>query len=550
MAALNLLDFSYCGLVLRRNLDTFHDAYDGEPSLFDDFIPTEHDEERSVQEQVCPTLGHMAADIDMTDTSVTQSFSSIWKERPLSDSTPPMSPTVSREPFQFHGVCHSNDSSEASTPLSGELLWSLGSLSVLNVFVKTPERYEHVAVPLSSDLYMVREKAYVDYIPCPGSGPGSPALSVLSEAALPEIEDDFPRIDDSRPVITEIEPVAEEEETSKTKVPKVEIKSEERSILQPSQTRDWLATVLEKRQATPENDSASALLKEQAAVDEEQLKRAVYVLRIMAYLKGGLKLTRDTGGINVAKPSVPSHVSTSAPVCVPVSRRKVARSRRIRRRGQHHHHLRPFRSIRSIRRIKSGLVEGKEFVDADHHHRESEQGEEAAPGKLDRVLSLLPSSTHACPLEYDGGTGHRGSSKPSTSSSDYHLNPRQVVTKPDIELHPASGRASQLFDGAAERATGCLHALRPLWATKHHCPQIHGNGVLESFVRSEPYKAMTDTTVFVPHHYKASGTEQTHTITHHIQHTFCTHTDSFYVDFFLYCFYHIGYPISRIFVWF
>ncbi|KAK1782000.1 hypothetical protein QBC45DRAFT_18035 [Copromyces sp. CBS 386.78] len=245
MAALNLLDFSYCGLVLRRNLDKFHEAYDGEPSLFDDFIPTEHDDE-----------------------SVTQSFSSIWQQRPLSDSTPPLSPTVSREPFQFHGICHSNDSSHSRTPLSGEHLWSLGSLSVVNVFVKTPERYEHVAVPLSSDLYMVREKAYVDYIPCPGSGPGSPALSVLSEAALPEIADDFPRIDDSRPVVTEIELVAEED-------PKVE----ERSILQPSQTRDWLATVLEKRQATPENDNASALMKDQAAFDEEELKKAVRVQR-------------------------------------------------------------------------------------------------------------------------------------------------------------------------------------------------------------------------------------------------------------------------------
>ncbi|KAK3950159.1 hypothetical protein QBC32DRAFT_21357 [Pseudoneurospora amorphoporcata] len=244
MAALNLLDFSYCGLVLRRNLDKFHDAYDGEPSLFDDFIPTEHDDE-----------------------SVTQSFSSIWQQRPLSDSTPPPSPTVS-QPFQFHGICHSNDSSHSRTPLSGELLWSLGSLSVVNVFVKTPERYEHVAVPLSSDLYMVREKAYIDYIPCPGSGPGSPALSVLSEAALPEIADDFPRIDDSRPVVTEIELVAEED-------PKVE----ERSILQPTQTRDWLATVLEKRQATPENDNASALMKDQAAFDEEELKKAVRVQR-------------------------------------------------------------------------------------------------------------------------------------------------------------------------------------------------------------------------------------------------------------------------------
>lgn len=319
MAALNLLDFSYCGIVLRRNLDSFHDACDGEPSLFDDFIPTEHDDERSV-EQVCPTLGHMAADIDMSDTSVTQSFSSIWQQRPLSDSTPPLSATVSREPFQFHGICHSNDSSDSKTPLSGELLWSLGSLSVLNVLVKTPERYEHIAVPLSSDLYMVREKAYVDYIPCPGSGPGSPALSVLSEAALPEIDDDFPRIDDSRPVITDIEPIVEEE-TSKI---------EERSILQPSQTSDWLAIVLEKRQATPKNEKVSALLKEQAAFDVEQLMSAVYVLRIMAYMKGGMKLTRDTEGINVNKTSSASHVSTSAPVCAPVSRRKVARSQRIR----------------------------------------------------------------------------------------------------------------------------------------------------------------------------------------------------------------------------
>ncbi|KAK3356068.1 hypothetical protein B0H65DRAFT_505866 [Neurospora tetraspora] len=269
MEALNLLDFRYCGLVLRRNLDIFYDAYDGEPSLFDDFNPTEHDDERSV-EQVCPTLGHMAADIDMTATSVTQSFSSIWQQRPLSDSTPPLSPTVSREPFQFHGICHSNDSSNSRTPLSGELLWSLGSLSVLDAFVKTPERYEHVAVPLSSDLYMVREEAYVDYIPCPGSGPGSPALSVLSEAALPEIPDEFPKIDDSRPVVTEIEPVAEE--TSKIEEQSIPQPSQ---LVQPSQTRDWLATVLEKRQATPENDKASVPIKDQAAFDEEQLKKAV-----------------------------------------------------------------------------------------------------------------------------------------------------------------------------------------------------------------------------------------------------------------------------------
>ncbi|EGZ76323.1 hypothetical protein NEUTE2DRAFT_153274 [Neurospora tetrasperma FGSC 2509] len=282
MEALNMLDFRYCGLVLRHSLDIFYDAYDGEPSLFDEFNPTEHDDERSVK-HVCPTLGHMAADIDTTDINVTQNFSSIWIQRPLSDSTPPLSPAVSREPFQFHGICHSNDSSDSRAPLSGELLWSLGSLSVLDAFVKTPERYEHVAVPLSSDLYMVREEAYVDYIPCPGSGPGSPALSVLSEAALPEIVDEFPKIDDSRPVVTEIEPVTEEE-TSKVEMemPKVEPpKVEERSMslssqpVQPSQTRNWLATVLEKRQATPENDSAPVLTKVQAAFDEEQLKKTV-----------------------------------------------------------------------------------------------------------------------------------------------------------------------------------------------------------------------------------------------------------------------------------
>ena len=454
---------------------------------------------------MCPTLGHMAADIDMPDTSVTQSFSSIWQQRPLSDSTPPLSPTVSREPFQFHGICHSKDSDDySSTPLSGELLWSLGSLSVVNVFVKTPERYEHVAVPLSDDLYMVREKAYVDYIPCPGSGPGSPALSVLSEAALPEIDDDFPKIDDSRPVITEIEG---EEETSKIEVPKIEsTKTEEGSILQPSQTRDWLATVLEKRQATPENEAMSALLKEQAALDEEQLKRAVYVLRIMDYPMGGLKLTHDTDGTNAKKPMLQSHVSTSAPVCVPVYRRKVARSQRTRRGTQHHHHHHPpFRNINNIRRIKFGLVEGKEVVDADHHYRESEQGEEAAMGKLDRVLSLLPSSTHACPMKRDGGIGYRGSSKPSTSSPDLGLNRRQGITKPsdDIKIHPATGRASQSFDHAAERATGCLDALRPVWATKHHLPpntRERGSGILHPLVGAVQSDDRHDF-VFVPCHY-------------------------------------------------
>lgn len=254
MEALNLLNFRYCGLILRRDLDTFYDKYDGEPTLFDDFIPAEqHDDE-----------------------SVTRSFSSIWQQRPLSDSTPPSSPTVSREPFQFHGICHSNDTSDSRTPLSGELLWSLGSLSVFDVFVKRPERYEHVAVPLSSDLYMVREEAYVDYIPCPGSGPGSPALSVLSEPDLPEVIDKFPKIDDSRPVVTEIEP-NEEDETSKIETPKVEqIKVEVPSTpSQPSQTRDWLATVLEKRQTIPENDKLSAALTAQGAFDEEQLKKAV-----------------------------------------------------------------------------------------------------------------------------------------------------------------------------------------------------------------------------------------------------------------------------------
>ncbi|KAK3395818.1 hypothetical protein B0T20DRAFT_455627 [Sordaria brevicollis] len=266
MEALNMLDFRYCGLVLRRDLDLFYDKYDGEPTLFDEFVSIEqHDDERSVnRRQVCQTLGHMAADTDMTDISVTQSFSSIWQQRPLSDSTPPSSPTVSREPFH------------------------LGSLSVLDVFVKRPERYEHVAVPLSSDLYMEREEAYVDYIPCPGSGPGSPALSVLSEADLPEIIDEFPKIDDSRPVVTEIEPT--EEEKSKAEVAeiesvKIEIKMEERSMsMQPSQTRDWLATVLEKRQQTPENEKLSAALTAQAAFDEEQLKKAVRDQRRQAEL--------------------------------------------------------------------------------------------------------------------------------------------------------------------------------------------------------------------------------------------------------------------------
>lgn len=160
------------------------------------------------------------------------------------------------------------------------------------------------------------------------------------------------------------------------------------------------------------------------------------------------------------------------------------------------------------------------------------------------MLPLLPSSTHACPLKYDVGIGYRGSSKPSTSSPEIRLNPRQVITKPDIKIHPASGRASQSFDQAAERAAGCLHALRPSWATKYHCPPIHGNAVLGNFVRSEPYKAMTDTTVLVPHYNMHLALRKlSQSLIHN---TSCIHTDSFSVDFFLYCFYHIGFSISRI----
>lgn len=120
---------------------------------------------------------------------------------------------------------------------------------------------------------------------------------------------------------------------------------------------------------------------------------------------GKMKLTQSTGGNIVVTRSSPSRVSTSAPVCVPVYRRKVARRQSICR-GTHHHHPHPrqnFRHIHSIRCIKSGLVEEKEIFDENHHHhyREGEQGGEAATGKLDRVLPLLSSSTHACTLKCD-----------------------------------------------------------------------------------------------------------------------------------------------------
>ncbi|EGZ76324.1 hypothetical protein NEUTE2DRAFT_142449, partial [Neurospora tetrasperma FGSC 2509] len=66
-------------------------------------------------------------------------------------------------------------------------------------------------------------------------------------------------------------------------------------------------------------------------------------------------------------------------------------------------------------------------------------------------------------------------------------------------------------------------------------PQYTGTGFWELSVCSDPYKAMTDTTVFVPHYY-AVGIKQTPTITHTTHFLYTTPTRSTVDFFFCFCF--------------
>lgn len=71
------------------------------------------------------------------------------------------------------------------------------ALSLLDRFAGTLQRHEEIALALT--LHTRIEMPYQDYVPCPGSGPGSPALSVATDhirpgAAPSRLEPPLPRI--------------------------------------------------------------------------------------------------------------------------------------------------------------------------------------------------------------------------------------------------------------------------------------------------------------------------------------------------------------------
>lgn len=71
------------------------------------------------------------------------------------------------------------------------------TLAPLDRFAGTLQRHEEIALALA--LHTRLDLPYQDYVPCPGSGPGSPALSVATDhirpgAAPPRLEPPLPRL--------------------------------------------------------------------------------------------------------------------------------------------------------------------------------------------------------------------------------------------------------------------------------------------------------------------------------------------------------------------
>lgn len=72
----------------------------------------------------------------------------------------------------------------AQRAVGGDLGMTHG-LAPLDRFASTPQRHEKIALAMA--LHTRIESPYQDYVPCPGSGPGSPALSVATDHIRPGV---------------------------------------------------------------------------------------------------------------------------------------------------------------------------------------------------------------------------------------------------------------------------------------------------------------------------------------------------------------------------
>ncbi|KAK3335196.1 hypothetical protein B0T19DRAFT_2501 [Cercophora scortea] len=75
------------------------------------------------------------------------------------------------------------DSTSTSTPSPGDRQQGPNNLTPLKRFAKLPERHEMIALAMAPSSRCALP--YQDYMPCPGSEPGSAALSVATETIRP-----------------------------------------------------------------------------------------------------------------------------------------------------------------------------------------------------------------------------------------------------------------------------------------------------------------------------------------------------------------------------
>ncbi|KAK0719287.1 hypothetical protein B0H67DRAFT_149824 [Lasiosphaeris hirsuta] len=121
-------------------------------------------------------------------------------------------------------------------------------LTPLGLWANKPERHELVALSLAVGARC--QMPYQDYLPCPGSGPGSPAVSVVTEAIAPAVASPHVTVEppsDDIPESTTATATGNAPPTLRPAAPA--LTPMKRFLSDTHQTHEWLALVLEKPRA-------------------------------------------------------------------------------------------------------------------------------------------------------------------------------------------------------------------------------------------------------------------------------------------------------------
>ncbi len=120
--------------------------------------------------------------------------------------------------------------------------------SPLNIYATRAERHEQIAMSLTLHSHVA--EPYMDNLPCPGSGPGSPALSVATVKVAPAVVPQGLKVDSPEPpdrmyskspspyLPEEVLFLPAEEEVDRTPIA--------RYLSDTSQAHEWLAVVLQQ----------------------------------------------------------------------------------------------------------------------------------------------------------------------------------------------------------------------------------------------------------------------------------------------------------------